>query len=71
VSGADAQHSENIAGKSAIAIVIFDSSVDPSATRAVYISATAQQVPEGELSVECAVAFKSVDRGQGYLRPGS
>jgi nitroimidazol reductase NimA-like FMN-containing flavoprotein (pyridoxamine 5'-phosphate oxidase superfamily) len=29
VSAADAQHSETIARKSAIAIVIFDSSVDP------------------------------------------
>jgi nitroimidazol reductase NimA-like FMN-containing flavoprotein (pyridoxamine 5'-phosphate oxidase superfamily) len=69
VSGADAQHSENVARQPAIAIVIFDSSLDPSSTRAAYLSATAQQVPEGELPAECAVAFKTVGRGARPFEP--
>jgi len=69
VSGVDAQHSENIVRQPAIAIVIFDSSADPSSTRAVYIGALAQQVPEDELPVECAVAFKAVGRGARPFEP--
>jgi nitroimidazol reductase NimA-like FMN-containing flavoprotein (pyridoxamine 5'-phosphate oxidase superfamily) len=69
VSGADAQHSENIARQPEIAIVIFDSSVDPASTRAVYIMATAQQVLERELPAACAVAFKSVGRGARPFEP--
>jgi nitroimidazol reductase NimA-like FMN-containing flavoprotein (pyridoxamine 5'-phosphate oxidase superfamily) len=69
VSEAEAQHSENIGRKPAIAIVIFDSSVDPSSTRAAYINATAQEVPEGELPAACAVAFKSVGRGARPFEP--
>jgi nitroimidazol reductase NimA-like FMN-containing flavoprotein (pyridoxamine 5'-phosphate oxidase superfamily) len=69
VSGADAKHSENIARQSDIEIVIFDSSVDPSSTRAVYISATARQVPEEQLPIECGVAFKSVGRGARPFEP--
>lgn len=69
VSGADAQHSENIARQPAISIVIFDSSVEPSSTRAVYVSAAAEQVPEAELPAACAVAFKSVGRGARPFEP--
>ena len=69
VSGADAQHSENIARQPSIAIVIFDSSADPSSTRAVYMNATARQVPDRELPAECAIAFKSVGRGARPFEP--
>ena len=42
VSDPDARHSRNIAARPQVSIVIFDSSVQPSAARAVYISATAE-----------------------------
>lgn len=69
VSSPDAQHSHNVLRRPEIAIVIFDSSVAPSATEAVYLTATAQQIPEEELGVECEVAFRAVGGGARAFAP--
>jgi nitroimidazol reductase NimA-like FMN-containing flavoprotein (pyridoxamine 5'-phosphate oxidase superfamily) len=63
VSSPDAQHSRNLARQPTLAIVIFDSTADPAKTRAVYLDATAEEVPEPELDAACAAAFRTVENG--------
>jgi nitroimidazol reductase NimA-like FMN-containing flavoprotein (pyridoxamine 5'-phosphate oxidase superfamily) len=48
VSRPDTRHSRNIASRSRLAIVIFDSTVPEGAAQAVYVEASAEQVPEPE-----------------------
>ena len=64
VSSPQARHSANLTRQPAVSIVVFDSSVEPAQTRAVYVDATAAQVPDDELAAACAVAFRSVGRGR-------
>ena len=51
VSKPGARHSRNIAAQPAIAIVIYDSTVTPGEARALYMSATAEQVSAEEIGV--------------------
>jgi nitroimidazol reductase NimA-like FMN-containing flavoprotein (pyridoxamine 5'-phosphate oxidase superfamily) len=69
VSAPDAQHSRNLGQQPRLAIVIFDSTVDPPKTRAVYLDATAEEVPEPELGAACATAFRSVGNGAKAFAP--
>jgi len=64
------QHSDNVLRQPEITAVIFDSSVPPVAPEAVYLNATAQQVPEDELGAECAIAFRTVGGGAKAFAPG-
>ena len=69
VSSPEARHSANLAGRPDVSMVIFDSSVPPSQTRAVYLDATAEEVPTGELAGECARAFAQVRDGARAFEP--
>ena len=69
VSAAGAQHSKNLLRQPTIAVLIFDSSVDPGSTRAVYINATAQQIPEPELEDACGIAFRTLGPGARAFEP--
>ena len=69
VSSPQARHSANLTQRPAVSIVVFDSSVEPAQTRAVYIDATAAQVPDDELAAACAVAFRSVREGARAFTP--
>ena len=57
VSSPAAHHSRNVAERPAVAIVIFDSTAEIGAGRAVYIDANALVIPEEELPRRCAEAF--------------
>jgi pyridoxamine 5'-phosphate oxidase-like protein len=70
VSSPTARHSQNVLRQPKIAVVVFDSSLAPSGTEAVYLSATAQQVPDDELATECEVAFRGVGGGARAFGPG-
>lgn len=69
VSSPDARHSQNVTRQRSVAIVIFDSSVDPGSTEAVYVTSSAEQVPDIELDAECAVAFRDVGGGARAFAP--
>ncbi|GAB3523505.1 hypothetical protein GCM10027575_55940 [Phytohabitans suffuscus] len=69
VSSPDAHHSANLAARPAVAVVIFDSQVPPSQTRAVYVRAEAARVPDGELAEHCAAAFARVGPGAHAFTP--
>jgi nitroimidazol reductase NimA-like FMN-containing flavoprotein (pyridoxamine 5'-phosphate oxidase superfamily) len=59
-----ARHSQNIAQRPAIGIVIFDSNVSPRDRNAVFIEAVAEQVPDTELERVVAIySARSVARG--------
>ena len=60
VSSPLARHSENVARQPSLAIVIFDSTTKPGFSEAVYLDATAAEVPPEALAAECAIAFRSV-----------
>jgi nitroimidazol reductase NimA-like FMN-containing flavoprotein (pyridoxamine 5'-phosphate oxidase superfamily) len=60
VSKPGARHSRNIAGRPEIGVVIFDSTVTPGDARALYMSATAEQVAADEIGV-----FARVSAAQG------
>jgi hypothetical protein len=55
VSRPDTRHSRNIAARPDVAIVIFDSTVAPSAGRGVYLEAIAEQIPELEQDTPIAI----------------
>lgn len=57
VSSPRARHSANIAARPGVAIVVYDSSAPIGAGRAVYVGATAEEVPEAELPAACEEAF--------------
>jgi nitroimidazol reductase NimA-like FMN-containing flavoprotein (pyridoxamine 5'-phosphate oxidase superfamily) len=71
VSAPDSQHSRNLAAHPKVSLVVFDSSRAPTEDKdAVYISATAEQVPDAELAAECEPAFAtSVSRGARAFAP--
>lgn len=61
LSSPDAHHSRNIEQRPEVSIVVFDSAADPHTGQAVYLEATAERVPDDELSDACAKAFRDVD----------
>jgi nitroimidazol reductase NimA-like FMN-containing flavoprotein (pyridoxamine 5'-phosphate oxidase superfamily) len=64
ISSPDAQHSHNVGAQPLVEIVIFNSQVDPGPdTAAVYVGATAAQVPDAELPAAVTAAFSSVRKG--------
>jgi pyridoxine/pyridoxamine 5'-phosphate oxidase len=64
ISRPGSRHSQNIAARREIAIVIFDSTVAPDDRNAVYIDAVAAIVPDAELADAVGVyAERSVARG--------
>jgi Pyridoxamine 5'-phosphate oxidase len=63
VSSPEAQHSRNIAERPNVSLVVFDGDTPPSEDKdAVYVSATAEQVPDAELAGECGPAFADSER---------
>jgi hypothetical protein len=67
VSDPGARHSRNLAVRPELAIVIFDSTVEPGSAAAVYLSCTGGEVPEEELERGIEV-FGRVSLAQG-LKP--
>jgi len=49
LSDPDVRHSRNIAARPGIALVIFDSTVEPGQSEAVYVDAVAEKVPKSDL----------------------
>ena len=69
VSSPESHHSRNIAARPRVSFVIFDSSVTPAeGPKAVYVDADAAEVPEADLSEQCARAFAH-SRGNDGARP--
>lgn len=60
ISTPAARHSHNVEARPTISFVIFDSMAVPPNTGAVYVKATAEQVPEAELSHVCEQAFRQI-----------
>jgi hypothetical protein len=59
-----ARHSQNIAERADIGIVIFDSTVSPRDRNAVFVEAVAEQVPDSDLERVVAIySARSVARG--------
>jgi nitroimidazol reductase NimA-like FMN-containing flavoprotein (pyridoxamine 5'-phosphate oxidase superfamily) len=64
ISSPRAQHSRNVAAQPRVEIVIYNSQVDPGpGTAAVYLGATAAQVPDAELASAVDAAFASARKG--------
>jgi pyridoxine/pyridoxamine 5'-phosphate oxidase len=64
VSSPDARHSRNVVARPEIAIVVFDSTVEPGAAQAVYLSAIAELVPEADLDRAVAL-YSDLSQQQG------
>lgn len=63
VSSPEAQHSRNIAERPRVSLVVFDGDKQPSADKdALFVSATAEQVPGAELAEVCGSAFAEAAR---------
>jgi len=60
VSSPNSHHSRNLAADPRLNAVVFDSSVPPPQTRAVYLTGSAAEVPEAHLSDEVSRAFLQV-----------
>lgn len=69
VSSPEAQHSRNVRDRPDVQIVVFDSSVLPNHSEAVYMSATARQVPDEELPALVGEAFDPDGRGGRAFTP--
>ncbi len=69
ISSPAAQHSRNVATRPDVAIVIFDSSLAPSETQAVYLQAIAAEVQVADLAEQCAAAFRNVGSGARAFTP--
>lgn len=69
VSSPAARHSENIAARPDVALVVFDSTAPIGQGRAVYLTARASMVPEEELPWRCAEAFARVAPGATRFQP--
>jgi hypothetical protein len=69
VSSPDARHSQNVRARPEVQIVVFDSSSDPGASEAVYVAATAREVPEDELPDVVGEAFDPDTRGARAFAP--
>jgi hypothetical protein len=68
ISSPDAQHSRNVAVRSEVSIVMFDSQVRIGAAEAVYMWAHAEEVAE-PTPEDCAVAFRARFEGVRALAP--
>jgi nitroimidazol reductase NimA-like FMN-containing flavoprotein (pyridoxamine 5'-phosphate oxidase superfamily) len=55
ISSPSSRHSENIAVRPAVSVVVFDSTARPLAVQAVYMTATAERVPESEVEAGIGV----------------
>src|ERR687890_180011 len=55
VSDPNPRHSRNLAQRPETGIVVFDSTVAPGTGRAVYMEATARQVPDDEIDAALAI----------------
>jgi uncharacterized pyridoxamine 5'-phosphate oxidase family protein len=66
LSSPDAHHSRNIETRPEVSIVVFDSGAAAYTGQAVYLEATASQVPDAELTNACAEAFRNVDAAFSY-----
>jgi len=69
VSSPDAQHSHNVRERPEVRIVVFDSSTLPGQSEAVYMSATAREVPADELPNLVPEAFDPLTRGARAFTP--
>jgi hypothetical protein len=69
VSSPDAQHSHNVRERPGVQIVVFDSSVVPGQSEAVYIDARAREVREDDLPDLVAEAFDPATRGARAFTP--
>jgi hypothetical protein len=69
VSSPAARHSRNLAERPAVEIVIYDSSAAVGAGEAVYLSASARQVPAADLERVCGEAFRTT-AGAHRFAPG-
>ena len=65
VSSPTARHSENIAVRPQVSIVVFDSQVPVGGAEAVYMSASADLVPDADLE-RCAAIYRSRDQFDGF-----
>lgn len=65
VSVPEAHHSGNVAERPDVRLVIFDSRLPPGAGEAVYITATAHEVPQEELADAVGEAFRT-DAGTSF-----
>ena len=66
LSSPEAHHSRNVAARPDVSIVVFDSTVEVGKGQAVYLTATAAEVPEDELDEACATAFAGVDAALSF-----
>jgi nitroimidazol reductase NimA-like FMN-containing flavoprotein (pyridoxamine 5'-phosphate oxidase superfamily) len=69
VSSPVATHSRNVARRPEVSGVVFDSSQPPGRTAAVYLTATAREVPADELPEQCARAFRRLSEGARAFAP--
>jgi nitroimidazol reductase NimA-like FMN-containing flavoprotein (pyridoxamine 5'-phosphate oxidase superfamily) len=69
VSSPDARHSHNVRERPPVEIVVFDSTVPPNQGEAVYVTATAREVPAEELGDVVAEAFDPQTRGARAFAP--
>lgn len=67
LSSPEAHHSQNIARRPEVSIVVFDSSGPADSGAAVYLDATAGHVPESELERACAEAFRGVEDALSFV----
>jgi nitroimidazol reductase NimA-like FMN-containing flavoprotein (pyridoxamine 5'-phosphate oxidase superfamily) len=63
VSSPEAQHSHNVRARPDVRIVVFDSSSAPGESEAVYLTATAREVPAEEIGDLLGEAFDPESRG--------
>ncbi len=66
LSSPTAHHSRNIEVRPEVSMVVFDSTAKPYTGQAVYLEATAERVPDDELSAACAEAFRDVADDLSY-----
>jgi len=59
VSPPDATHSRNIAAHPQVALVTFGSTAEVGQGQAVYVTATAKQVPDADVEAVCGRAFRT------------
>lgn len=69
VSSQAATHSANLNRDPRVSAVVFDSTLPPSQTEAVFITGTAHEVPESDLENACQVAFATVGEGAVAFTP--
>ena len=69
VSSPEAVHSRNVADRPAVSGVVFDSTRPPRETSAVYLTATASEVPVEDLPEQCSRAFRHLSEGARAFEP--